>query len=355
MSAYRAGVGAGHSVGAYPATNTGASAHANMNGKRKDVGANNRPLAGNKVRSLAFTPAPEVGGSGMTMPSGTIDPDNMDAMSDSSDRDRDRADGQAGKKRKVPSSVQTAGRDEAARDLDGELHEDDPFDGDAPDTFETADEYRDHEVERPPSSRSRASADTKVYIDNGDTDERDRDVGDASLSSNKAGTTAFPRKFGRWTTREPVRSRAAQACGWKKALFLKRKAALITLFLDAQTAINQALTKVPGDNKADVKKDKSSVILPEVAVFEAMMPALEDVGVGQWPLDQPGWRTGVEVKDETKVYLERWRTTYAKRGQELAARKKVIRGGWAPEGSFEFEVNSKGMLSALQSSKYWPS
>lgn len=301
-----------------------------------------RPLAGSRTRSLATAPidptdptAPSPNGDGF---------DNSDAMSDGmSDRDRDqRPDGKSGKKRKVPSSLQTLGRDEAARDLDGQLRQDEALAGE--DIFEPNPTAEDRE-DGPSSSRTRPNSDAALYIDNGDTGDRD----DAETVVAGTGTTAFPRKGGKWTLREPKRSPQAQACAWRKSLFLKRKAALITLFLDAQTAINQALNKPPGTGQKagstskDVKgKDKPSLILPEVAVFEQMMPALEDVGVGQWPLDQPGWRTGVEVRDETKVHLERWRASHDQRRRDNETRKKVVRGGWIPEGSFEFEVNSKG-------------
>jgi hypothetical protein len=71
------------------------------------------------------------------------------------------------------------------------------------------------------------------------------------------------------------------------------------------------------------------------------LPALEDVGVGDWPADRPGWRNGVD-DTVTRRRLGVWRTTFAKRRKVREERKEIMRGGWAPEGSFELDIQSKG-------------
>jgi hypothetical protein len=185
----------------------------------------------------------------------------------------DREDGQLGKKRKTPSSMQCGGRDEYSWDRHNNtcLHGEDE--------------------------------------------------------------SPFQRKNGKWVLNYyRARSPAAKASSWRKALFLRRKAALITLFLDAQTAVTNELKK---------GVEKSSLILPEVAMFEQMLPSLENIGVGEWPMDNPGWRSGSDTVTDG-VALEHWRTGYEKRRRLMEGRKTVVRGGWAPEGSFEFEMKSEG-------------
>lgn len=243
--------------------------------------------------------------------------------------DRDREDGKLGKKRKVPSTVPHRGRDEVS---DG--NEDDPYE-------HGSDGSRASRENLGVGQRSDDEVDGKI--------QHRRNQQRPVESDTPPIPGAFPRKNGRWTLSDAKRSPAAKACSWRKGLFLRRKAALITLFLDAQTAINQALNKPPhGNANGGGGRDgngqgggKPKVILPEVAVFEQMMPALEDIGVGQWPLDQPGWRTGVEVTDETRLQLEKWRKKYNRRSSVKNGRKKVVRGGWVPEGSFEFEMSSQ--------------
>jgi hypothetical protein len=152
-------------------------------------------------------------------------------------------------------------------------------------------------------------------------------------------SSPFQRKNGKWVLNYyRARSRAAKAGSWRKALFLRRKAALITLFLDAQTAVTNELKK---------GVERSSLILPEVAMFEQMLPSLENIGVGDWPMDNPGWRTGSDdaTADAAAGALEHWRTGYEKRRRLREGRKSILRGGWAPEGSFEFEKQSQGMSS----------
>jgi hypothetical protein len=282
---------------------------------------------------------------------------------DESDNERDdRDDGQTGKKRKVPSSMQALGRQDV---LDNRCHHPDHADCDE----RHLSHHHTHAEHEHGDGAGGADGDGDC-AGNGEG-EGDRNQGgvDGDGGDARYPNSTFLRRNGRWTSADPPRSQAAKACSWRKALFLRRKAALITLFLDAQTAINSALnTKGPvgggsgagagaGSNAGTAAKaggasgaasktaPKPKVILPEVAVFEQMMPALEDVGVGQWPLDQPGWRTGVEMRDETAVHVERWRKGYERRRREREGREeergKVKRSGWVPEGSFEFEMASK--------------
>jgi len=129
-----------------------------------------------------------------------------------------------------------------------------------------------------------------------------------------------------------VRSRAAKACSFRKALFLRRKAALITLFLDAQSARSASTARI-GSNKS---------VLPEIPVFEKLLPSLEDLGVNEWAPDQPGWRNNWDTGKSPAKTLEEWRTSLSERRRVRASRNAIVRGGWAPEGSFEFDMGCKG-------------
>ena len=133
-----------------------------------------------------------------------------------------------------------------------------------------------------------------------------------------------------------ARSTAARACSFRKALFLRRQAALIMLYLDAQSAI------IAGSARLGPKQSA----LPLVPAFEKLIPSLEDIGVADWAPDKPGWRNeddGQGIIRPAKS-LEAWRTLYAARRRERSLRRPVIRGGWAPEGSFEFDMGCKGEL-----------
>lgn len=147
-----------------------------------------------------------------------------------------------------------------------------------------------------------------------------------------------------------LRPSATQTCEFRKLQFLRRKAALITLFLDATSAIKTYWTDEKSLSSNNISKNLLSK-LPEVEAFEKLLPALEDVGVGDWPADKPTWRKGTDIADENdddereaaKRRLGVWRAKFAKRQKVRETRKEVIRGGWAPEGSFEFERSSKGI------------
>lgn len=130
------------------------------------------------------------------------------------------------------------------------------------------------------------------------------------------------------------RSKAATACSFRKALFLRRKAALITLYIDAQNAISNGATQ------AGLKGPTGIMDVPS---FERLMPALEDIGVCDWPPDRPTWRSRWEDSPTPKSKtLEQWRTGFDQRSRIKASRRPTVRGGWAPEGSFEFEMTSQG-------------
>ncbi|RXK35069.1 hypothetical protein M231_07689 [Tremella mesenterica] len=107
---------------------------------------------------------------------------------------------------------------------------------------------------------------------------------------------------------------------------LRRKAALITLYLDAQTII------LTGTSNLETKPT-----FPDVPMFEKLLPVLECVGVGEWPLDEDGWRYGLETSSRVIKERDSWKTGLYKRKRECERRKPVKREGWAPEGSFEFE------------------
>ncbi|WVQ77688.1 hypothetical protein IAR50_007378 [Cryptococcus sp. DSM 104548] len=144
-----------------------------------------------------------------------------------------------------------------------------------------------------------------------------------STSSKTAAAPAFPLK------RKFARTFAYALCEFRKGLFLRRKAAFIALYIDAQAAINATSTAAGATGPAAVAVAKYKASLPDVTNFEKLLPALEDVGVNSWTPDRPGWR---------EDRAEEWRVRPRKR---KAGGKRVERKGWAPEGSFEFEKECK--------------
>ncbi|WVQ80229.1 hypothetical protein IAT38_002334 [Cryptococcus sp. DSM 104549] len=149
---------------------------------------------------------------------------------------------------------------------------------------------------------------TAVAVDDDDVDADD--------DKTPAPAFVLPHRF--------PRTHAHSLCEFRKGLFLRRKAAFIALYIDAQTAIN-----------ASALKSKST--LPDVTSFEKLLPSLEDVGVNSWTPDRPGWR---------EDRAEEWPYSRLKRKRAAAAAvKKVERKGWAPEGSFEFEKECKASAS----------
>jgi hypothetical protein len=159
-----------------------------------------------------------------------------------------------------------------------------------------------------------------------------------------------------------VRTPASRLAAQRRALFHKRKAGLVALYLDAQGAVDSsaahlaalrsrssggapgaAPTTASGTSTSTASSSRPS--LPDVSTFERLLPALEDVGV--WAPDAPGWREGDDAAQPVpRRSLERWRTGFATRKRARMERVPVVRGGWAPEGSFELEVPTEGELHA---------
>lgn len=113
-----------------------------------------------------------------------------------------------------------------------------------------------------------------------------------------------------------------------KALFLQRKAAFLTLFIDATHAV-----------KAGAKAEH--VVFPELAVLERLLLSLQYVGVGDWLPDKSSWRSGVDEPRPTVPRKgEKWRKTFEQRRRRQGAPLAPL--GHAPEGNFEFEFHSNG-------------
>jgi hypothetical protein len=185
--------------------------------------------------------------------------------------------------------------------------------------------------------------------DEGDDDqegrEDDRDGnGEDEIDAAESATLALQRQI---RSQRRLRSIATQTCDFRRLQFLRRKAALITLFLDATSAIKQYWKDEKSGGAHTISKNLVTK-LPEVDSFEKLLPLLEDVGVGEWPADKPEWRNGWDDQP-TKKRLGVWRTKFAKRRKIIEGRKEIVRGGWAPEGSFELEVPSKCKLRYIPS------
>jgi len=166
--------------------------------------------------------------------------------------------------------------------------------------------------------------------------------GDATRSTAKP--VSAPPKTAQWFSPRSPSLRAQMA---NKTLFLQRKAALITLYLDAQHAVIQGLIR-PGVTKPSI---------PDIPDFERLLPSLQDLGVGDWQPDNPGWRSMSEIDYEGRDKLgfgigikgirwtgkEKWKCQFEKRKRAVHERKEIIRGGWMPEQSFELDIPTKGM------------
>lgn len=156
---------------------------------------------------------------------------------------------------------------------------------------------------------------------------------DESETADPTPPTTFPTNY-----RRP-RSDAAKACSFRKARFLRRKAAVITLYLDVQSAI------IAGNGKLL----QTTPTFPDVPAFEKLLPSLEDFGVDDWPMDKPGWRNNTgEIVNAKIPVAELWRTKFDERRRMTKARKPIVRGGWFPEGSFEFEMESRCRLYTVE-------
>lgn len=130
-------------------------------------------------------------------------------------------------------------------------------------------------------------------------------------------------------------SAAAKAGSFRRAVFLRRKAALITLYLDAQAVDS-------GNHGASAKGVKTKgPVVPDVASFERLLPHLEEVGPNDWAPDRPGWRANIVDAEGPKLFM--WGVGTKRR--RLRQRARIERRGLAPEGSFEFERNTKGVCA----------
>lgn len=173
---------------------------------------------------------------------------------------------------------------------------------------------------------------------------------------------------------------ARTAREYEKRLFLGRKAQVMGLLADAVTCLGQA----QGQERGQEKQGKSGVPaqgkgtpvegIPSKDELEELVKALEYTGVSGWEGDRVGsgavWdghvlrgrikggtltgtsSTTPETGDQSppgpaKLKWRRWGRV-AERFNWLS-RKPVKRGGWIPEGTFEFEMPSSGAFSCLPS------
>ncbi|BEI83333.1 hypothetical protein CcaverHIS002_0312010 [Cutaneotrichosporon cavernicola] len=213
---------------------------------------------------------------------------------------------------------------------------------------------------------------------------------EADVDSGRDGLDRNPPRSARedneGTPRVPVRrlprSSGATLAAQRRALFHKRKGVLVALYCAAQAAYDAANprpltpTSATSTDKKDAnissksgskgKKDTSGNTsptksgtaspvtatptasrsgLPDVAAFERLLPALEDVVV--WPPDAPSWREGDDAaRPVPRRSLERWRTGFARRKRQRTDRVPVHRGGWIPEGSFELDISCEASTRA---------
>jgi len=195
---------------------------------------------------------------------------------------------------------------------------------------------------------------------------------DTTMAAQQA---AFP------IIRRLPRSASAKLLAQRRALFQKRKAGMVALYLDAQGAVEAKRAdkdkdkgdksdKDKGDSGKDsagAKKDSASASkdssdsgspstrpmpLPDVSAFERLLPVLEDIDT--WPPDAPGWRDGDDAaRPVPRRTLERWRTGFARRKRMRSERVPVVRGGWAPEGSFELDIPTAGECAVLSWHGMW--
>lgn len=199
----------------------------------------------------------------------------------------------------------------------------------------------DRHANLPPVIYGRAVEDGAEEDEGEDDQEGREDEGDDhadgdEIDAAESATLALQRQI---RSQRRLRSIATQTCDFRRLQFLRRKAALITLFLDATSAIKQYWKDEKSGGSHTISKNLVTK-LPEVESFEKLLPNLEDVGVGEWPADKPEWRNGWDDQP-SKKRLGVWRTKFAKRRKIIEGRKEIVRGGWAPEGSFELEVPSK--------------
>lgn len=173
---------------------------------------------------------------------------------------------------------------------------------------------------------------------------------------SSAGSPAFP------VIRRLPQTPSAKLLASRRALFQKRKAGMVALYLDAQGAVESkdktgtctASSSPSKDTAADTAAPgpvpaggaPTTTPLPDVGAFERLLPVLEDIDT--WPPDAPGWRDGDDAAQPVpRRTLERWRTGFARRKRLRTERVPVVRGGWAPEGSFELDIPTFGECSRM--------
>lgn len=210
------------------------------------------------------------------------------------------------------------------------------------------------------------------------------DTTSLKITGTSPHTCTAPRSTtGKWRAMIWSRERliTRRALGFRKVQFLRRKAALITLYLDCQKALlnnpskppptkspsKPALPSTANSAPAEIQsvpplaKKKSPLV--DVDEFERLLPGLEYFGVNDWAPDSPDWRSkwdngngpdGDEDKQSGKkmMRLGAWKTNYERKRRAREERKPVVRGGWFPEGSFEYECPSKGRLTVIGSESW---
>jgi hypothetical protein len=257
--------------------------------------------------------------------------DTFDATSEGNHDEYETAIHAGRKKRKTPAFQMSSGpgRHEGFAVYDGDVVDGTDRHADLPPLIPGHEDREERDEENDGHDRDRD-----------DEEGGEGDDGIDPIDAAESATLALQRQI---RTNRRLRSISTQSCDFRRLQFLRRKAALITLFLDATSAIKSYWK----DEKPGGAHTKSLVTkLPEVDAFEKLLPALEDVGVGEWPPDKPEWRNGYDDQF-TKRRLGVWRTKFAKRRKIREGRKEIVRGGWAPEGSFELEVPSKCKLRSF--------
>ncbi|WVQ95029.1 hypothetical protein IAU59_002121 [Kwoniella sp. CBS 9459] len=240
--------------------------------------------------------------------------------------------GRGGKKRKVPGGAQLQLYGGSAVPGPGSGTEMDSQQGRQWEELDYEDD--DESSERQPHASTKDGA-SHTNAD-GKTASKSADPASSGDTSNSA-PGIFVRK----------NLNATKACylrEYRKGLFLRRKAAFITLYLDAHNVIKNSLSPngTTSAGKSKPSAGTSSNIgtttgsglngkFPDVSEFEKLLPVLDEIGLDAWSPDRPGWRDG-----DDKMEPVRWRRT--KRTRAAHHRKPVERKGWMPEGSFEFEV-----------------
>jgi hypothetical protein len=172
--------------------------------------------------------------------------------------------------------------------------------------------------------------------------------------------------------RRSTPARTAQE--FEKRLFLGRKAQVMGLWSDAVTCLSQeqrkpSKTAAPGQGKTPVEG------IPTKDELEELVQALEYIGVSGWEGDRVGAGAGAGAWDghvlrgrikgttltattattsgaDPEPKVSPGKLKWRKRGRVAErycwlSREPVKRGGWIPEGTFEFEMPSSGKFASL--------